>query len=121
MRKPIYKSLALFLMLCRLWRGAAFVSLHGKNSNNKNYNSNSNNNSNKLRNTQPASSIGLQAKVASEEVRERLVKQLAILREKDRKTKVIKGEVSKQASIPAYIHTYISYIRVFIRVFFHPT
>jgi hypothetical protein len=79
----------LFLTLCRLWRGAAFVSLHNKNNNN-----------NKLRNTpQPATSIGLcleARKVTSEEVRERLVNQLAILREKDRKTKVIKGEVSKK-------------------------
>ena len=87
MRKPIYKSLALFLMLCRLWRGAAFVSLqYGKNSNNNN--------------------IALEAaKVTSEEVRERLVKQLAILREKDRKTKVIKGEVSEQSKKPSLLNS----------------
>ena len=86
MRKPIYKSLALFLMLCRLCRGAAFVSLqYGKNSNNN---------------------IALEAaKVTSEEVRERLVKQLAILREKDRKTKVIKGEVSEQSKKPSLLNS----------------
>jgi hypothetical protein len=62
-------------MLCRLWRGAAFVSLKHGNSN---------------------INIGLEAaKVTSEEVRARLVKQLAILREKDRKTKVIRGDVSR--------------------------
>jgi 23S rRNA-/tRNA-specific pseudouridylate synthase len=84
-------SLAMIILSCHLWRTTAFVNLS-----NNHHNHNHNHNHNKLTSTTAVHSTAL----SSEEIRSRLIRQLEKLREKDRQSKVLKGEVRTYVYVP---------------------